>query len=227
MAAKIQVDYDELASVSSTFYRHVDSTDRLLQELRSFVRRLQGGSWVGDAADAFYTEMESQIFPAVGRLIDALDMSRNAVVKVSDIMQQAEYEASQILRREPGLMGGQELNFANIKFGEAGLKYGDAGLKYSGDIKFTGNPGLKYEGGDAGLKYGGDIKFTGDPGLKYEGGDAGLKYGGDIKFNGDPGFKYDGAAKFNGDPSLKYDDAGVKFSGGDFKFNQGTTPEAE
>jgi WXG100 family type VII secretion target len=156
MANKIQADYDELARASSVLFRHGDSTEQLLRQLRQMIDRLQNGSWEGVAADAFFSQMQLEILPAVQRLIAALEYSREAVVKISDLMQQTEYEAGELLRREQGLtnFSAQDFKFAGDahkfggdahKFGGDAHKFGGNDLKFNSEIKF-GNNAIKFEG---------------------------------------------------------------------------------
>ncbi|MBN1285484.1 MAG: WXG100 family type VII secretion target [Anaerolineae bacterium] len=100
MAGKIQARYDELDDVANHFAQEAAEVEQMQQRVRSAIANLQDGGWIGDAADAFYAEMEDEVLPAVQRLAEALEEANSTVKKISTILSNAEQEAAAIVSRE-------------------------------------------------------------------------------------------------------------------------------
>lgn len=58
---------------------------------------LQRGDWIGEGADKFYQEMESQVLPAMERLHRALDQGARTAKQMDRVMEDAEVEAARLL----------------------------------------------------------------------------------------------------------------------------------
>lgn len=89
----IQVEYDQLAAISERF----GAAAELIAEMSGRVGRASQHlerSWLGDAATAFSTEMERDVRPALGRLVDALGQSQHVSREIGTIMRLAEQEAA-------------------------------------------------------------------------------------------------------------------------------------
>jgi WXG100 family type VII secretion target len=91
---KVQADYDELANIANQFAQESSSTEQLVNQIMSLVGELEGGGWIGRGAQAFYAEMHDEVEPGLRRLIQALEDAANAVKQISNIISQAEQEAS-------------------------------------------------------------------------------------------------------------------------------------
>ncbi len=93
---KIQADYDQLTSIANQFAQEASSTEQLTNQIMSLVGELEGGGWIGRGADSFYNEMHDLVEPGLTRLARALEDASNAVKQISNVMSQAEHEASSL-----------------------------------------------------------------------------------------------------------------------------------
>ena len=91
----IQCDYDELTSLAGQFAQEADQASQMIQQIRNCVDDLQAGGWIGRGADKFYTEMEDLIFPALQRLVQALEEAGSGINKIGGLFSDAEQAASQ------------------------------------------------------------------------------------------------------------------------------------
>lgn len=69
----VRADYEAIEQVASRFAKQSSTTAQLASQVRQAYTPLRHDSWIGRGADAFFREMEGQIFPAVHRLIEALE----------------------------------------------------------------------------------------------------------------------------------------------------------
>jgi WXG100 family type VII secretion target len=95
-APKIRGDYDLLTQISQIFSRHSTETQRMINRLNQSVSTLQGGDWIGKGANAFYREMEHEVFPSVKRLSAALNIAARTTRQIHQILHNAEDEAARI-----------------------------------------------------------------------------------------------------------------------------------
>lgn len=93
-APQVRSDYDQLTSVAQAFSTHADNTQKTIQSVKSQMDTLQGGDWIGQGAKAFYKEMNDQVLPTFNRLQRALSEASRITKQISQIMKQAEDEAS-------------------------------------------------------------------------------------------------------------------------------------
>lgn len=90
--------YDELRTIASTLRSNADSINGTNQKLKSAMSTLQGGDWIGKGATAFYNEMNGQVMPAMQRLRNALSEAARVTQEMSQIIKQAESDASGCFR---------------------------------------------------------------------------------------------------------------------------------
>ena len=64
--------------------------------MRSSVQQLEDGGWIGRGADAFFSEMQSVVFPAVQRLESSLNDASSTTKQIAQNMQQAEQDAQSL-----------------------------------------------------------------------------------------------------------------------------------
>jgi WXG100 family type VII secretion target len=95
IGAKIQADYDELANIANQFMQESAGVEQLMTQINNMVGQLEGGGWIGRGAQAFYAEMHDLVNPGMQRLVRALEDAGGATKQVSNIISQAEQEASQ------------------------------------------------------------------------------------------------------------------------------------
>lgn len=92
MADEIRADYDQLEQVASQFANQSQVIQEMLQRVRSGMEQLEDGGWIGRGADAFFSEMQSIVLPAVQRLESALNDASGATKQIAQTMHQAEEE---------------------------------------------------------------------------------------------------------------------------------------
>lgn len=118
----IQANYANLESLVKTVDSHGDSTSSLHNQISRMVDRLQNGAWIGAGANAFYGEMEQDVFPALKRLIGAFDSASSALPRIIKTFRDAEEEARKLFE------GASDGILASGKAGGEGLaKIGGAG----------------------------------------------------------------------------------------------------
>ena len=98
MAEQIQADYAKLEDVARKFQTQSHAVEDTLNQVRTRMGPLEDGGWIGRGADAFFSEMQGEVVPAMQRLRDALDEANRVVREVSQHIQQAETEASTLFR---------------------------------------------------------------------------------------------------------------------------------
>ena len=97
-APVIQVDYDRLAEVAAGFGRNAESAAALQKAVQHSVEALQQGGWEGRGSGAFFTEMQSEIMPALQRLGAALRQGQQVSGQLSRLLRQAEEKAAEPFR---------------------------------------------------------------------------------------------------------------------------------
>jgi WXG100 family type VII secretion target len=93
-APTVRSDYDQLKNVSSSFSQQADTLNGMNQNLQGNIDTLQGGDWIGQGAQAFFKEMNDQVMPTLKRLQSAMSESARITQQISQIMKQAEENAS-------------------------------------------------------------------------------------------------------------------------------------
>ena len=96
---KIQADYDELASISNELGQESQAIEQLTNQIMNLVGQLESGGWIGRGADAFFGEMQDLVQPGLQRLGRGLEDGSNAVKQISNILSQAENDASSLFSR--------------------------------------------------------------------------------------------------------------------------------
>jgi len=103
----IRVDHEALAQISGRFNQQSEAIELMLYAMRGTMQPLASGGWIGQGADAFFAEMNSDILPAVQRLTDALAQAGIVTMQLSDLMQQADEEASFSFKDGGGRISGR------------------------------------------------------------------------------------------------------------------------
>lgn len=98
MTDEIRADYEEMEQIANRFANQSQAIQEMLQKVRSSMEKLENGDWIGRGSDAFFNEMNSDILPAVDRLVQALDEGNRTAKDISQTVQQAEEEASSRFR---------------------------------------------------------------------------------------------------------------------------------
>jgi len=119
--AVVQARYNEIEAISSQFGQASERCADLERRLRQSCGPLQDGGWQGRGAEAFSGEMDSVLFPAIQRLIAALDTAREVTCQIGTLLQGAEQEAAAIFQN-----GGSGGSSALASAGIGGILLGGA-----------------------------------------------------------------------------------------------------
>lgn len=98
MSDEIRANYDELKDVAGKFTAQAQSIEDLSKKVKSAMERLEDGGWIGLGADAFFSEMQGAVMPAVAKLIEALSSASQKTNEIATTVQNAEEEASSPFR---------------------------------------------------------------------------------------------------------------------------------
>ena len=99
VSSKIQADYDELATIANELAQESQAVEQLTNQVMNLVGQLEGGGWIGRGADSFFNEINDLVQPGMQRLIRALEDGSNGVKQISNILSQAEQDASGLFNR--------------------------------------------------------------------------------------------------------------------------------
>ncbi len=92
--AKVQADYDELGAIANELGQEAASAEQLMTKIMNMVGQLESGGWIGRGAESFYAEMHDLVEPGLNRLVRALEDGSSAIKQISNILSQAESDAS-------------------------------------------------------------------------------------------------------------------------------------
>jgi WXG100 family type VII secretion target len=140
-AEHVRVNHDALDTIANRFQQQSDTLGGMMSELQGSYRPLKEDGWMGEGANAFFAEMEELLFPAVQKLVDALAEATLVTKAVSELMSQADNQASTGFRNaaEGGASG------ANAGSG-AGMGNGAGMGGYEGNGALSGGGGGGYGG---------------------------------------------------------------------------------
>ncbi len=151
--SRIKIQYSEVEQSARTFMCLQEGIAALRQELNRSSDSLRSG-WQGEAADAFFDELDGQINPALARLANALETASQVSLQISAVLRSGEEQAAALFKNGSGPgagMGGGGAETGGS--GGAGKNFTDAGLdsimvildKFGGEMdKFT-HGRLKYK----------------------------------------------------------------------------------
>jgi WXG100 family type VII secretion target len=98
MSDQIQADYEKLEQIAAKFQQQSQAIAQMMQMVKASFSKLQSGGWIGQGADAFFSEMNSKVLPATQRLQNALSEADRACKDISQTVKQADEEASSPFR---------------------------------------------------------------------------------------------------------------------------------
>jgi WXG100 family type VII secretion target len=98
MTDEIRADYEEMEQIATRFSTQSQAIQQMMQKVRGSMEKLENGDWIGRGSDAFFNEMNSDILPAVQRLVEALEEGGRTTKDIAQTVQQAEEEASSRFR---------------------------------------------------------------------------------------------------------------------------------
>ena len=86
-----QLNYDQLISIAKKFKDEGEDIAQLHSTTRQRVQDLHK-EWIGEAAEKFFEEMETELLPAVQRLAQALFLSQDMTNEIMKIIEDADEE---------------------------------------------------------------------------------------------------------------------------------------
>ena len=90
---EFQCMYDQMEVIAASFATQSDVAQQMLDNLQNHMEDLKP-DWIGLGSDAFFNEMESEVIPALQRLIQALEEGSQMTTRVSQTVETAEQQAS-------------------------------------------------------------------------------------------------------------------------------------
>ena len=95
MAADVvQAQYETLEAIAARFGQQAEATSDLMHRVQRAADALRGGDWQGKGVDAFGTEMDQDLYPALVRLQEAMVSAQSTTLVIKEIVAQAEEEAA-------------------------------------------------------------------------------------------------------------------------------------
>ena len=76
----IQANYEALESIAARFGQQSEMIAAMYGRLRQAVQALEQGGWEGQGSSAFFAEMDGTIYPALQRLINALEEAQSTTL---------------------------------------------------------------------------------------------------------------------------------------------------
>jgi WXG100 family type VII secretion target len=98
---KIQVKYEELEYMMRLMHHMADKMAQKQKIYRYFMREIEEGAWLGEAATAHHHELRDEILPALQRLHDVYADIANALDQARMQFQEAEQDAAAKFREGP------------------------------------------------------------------------------------------------------------------------------
>src|SRR3970040_211694 len=102
----IRADYDQMPEISKRFEREAVNVKRSIDSLKRTIEVLKGGDWFGEGANAFYREMESEVMPAMQRLLKALEMGSGVTKAIERLLHETEQAIGGLFPALLGSVGG-------------------------------------------------------------------------------------------------------------------------
>src|SRR5512140_2047380 len=99
MAHISQVNYEETSSIAKNIHSDGDDLVQLHSQTRQRVHALRS-EWEGEAADAFFEEMESELLPALQRVSGAWCLGEDILNKIMKIIHEADEETAQYFKND-------------------------------------------------------------------------------------------------------------------------------
>lgn len=97
MSDRIEAVYHELEGVSQRFVQQSDQIEQMRRKVMSALDQLRP-TWQGRGSEALFQEMQTEVLPAVERLKLALEEAGRVTSQVSEMLQNAEDEASLVFQ---------------------------------------------------------------------------------------------------------------------------------
>jgi WXG100 family type VII secretion target len=147
----VRASHDELPKIGKTFGSESAQVKATIDRLNRVIQVLEGGDWVGQGANAFFSEMRSVVMPALVRLMKALETGDRVTQQINKLVEEVEQDTAHffgaILAAFEGGAAGEGLG------GQAGAAAGGGGggsASTSGKETSAGGGGSGGGGGGSG-----------------------------------------------------------------------------
>jgi WXG100 family type VII secretion target len=99
MAARLRrVQFDEMSAIVKSFQTEQAEIEALLKQTKQKVESLHNNQWVGQGSEKFFNEMESQVLPAVNRLVHALGYAGDTAKKIHEVIHKHDEETKSFFK---------------------------------------------------------------------------------------------------------------------------------
>ena len=105
MTQIVQANYDTLQTVAGKFGQQSQAVGQMLQAVLRSYGALHSGGWVGHGAEAFFSEMQGEVSPAVKRLAEALAEANRVTGQICKTLNATDQEASSPFKQDPDRLG--------------------------------------------------------------------------------------------------------------------------
>lgn len=119
-----RADYDQMAEISKRLEREAVNVKRSIDSLKRKIEVLKGGDWIGEGANAFYREMESEVMPAMQRLLKALEMSSGVIQTIVRLVHETEESIGGLFA---AILSSLSVEIAIVEIGSLGAAVGGGG----------------------------------------------------------------------------------------------------
>lgn len=98
----IKAEYDTLENVAVRFDQQSVETEKMVRTLLMMLEPLEQSGWKGEAAQAFFREMNDEVLPATNRLQTAFLEGGEATRQIMQVMRTAEEDAANLFQDDLG-----------------------------------------------------------------------------------------------------------------------------
>jgi len=94
---RFQAKYDELDQLSGMFSSEAGQVGETMGKLKSAIENMRD-KWIGEGAQKFFQEMESEVLPALGKLQAALNEGSTKTKQMAGLIREHEEQASNLFK---------------------------------------------------------------------------------------------------------------------------------
>jgi len=94
---RFQAKYDELDQLAGMFSSEAGQVGDTMGKLKSAIENMRD-KWIGEGAQKFFNEMESEVLPALGKLQSALNDGAEKTKQMASLIHEHEEQASNLFK---------------------------------------------------------------------------------------------------------------------------------
>ena len=91
MAGQTKLDYEQMQAIAKQYQLDQNDISMLMQQTKTKLDGLHA-LWVGDAADKFFSQMDTTLMPKLSNLVNVLGKGADVTTKIAQTIQQADEE---------------------------------------------------------------------------------------------------------------------------------------